>query len=1049
MKRLLNALIAILVLAPWGADTARAEDIDVFSAPGGGGLPNVLFIVDNTANWNTAFTNEMSALANTFNNLPVNADGSAQFNVGIMFAVETGNPNNNVSGGYVRAAIRPMTATNKALYAAMIQNFDQTKDKGNGGKSALEMSEAYYYFSGGAPYAGNSKIKADFYGNLCIGCNLNSAQTAADNAVYALAGNALSGEFATTYNAPSTGNCGHNYIIYISNGPNQDSNSVDTQATTQLTAAGGDATTIPISPSGSMSNPSDEWARFLHSSSLGVSTYTVDVDPVTNGQGPGWTALLQSMSNVSNGKYAAVSSSTGSGSQIASAVSAALSEMQAVNSVFASVSLPVSVNTQGSYLDRVFIGMFRPDPNAAPRWMGNLKQYKMGLINSSLVLEDAAGASAINSLTGFITSCASSYWTPTTADTYWSKFGTEGLCLSPNNTQSNGPDGNMVEKGGQGYMLRGGSGFSTATSTGRNVTTCSTTFASCTTNGTTTLTLDAFSSTSTPAYITQSQLDPTNTNSAATLIDWARGKNNDSANAGDLEYATGYGIRPSVHGDVVHSRPVAVNYGTDSSPKIVVFYGANDGVLRAVNGDRDGENSVNSVAPGGEVWSFIPPEFYGNINRLYNNSPSIKIPTASVTGAQPKNYGIDGPVTANTDNSHVWVFAPMRRGGRALYAFDATNLAAVKLKWKVGCPSNFPSSGTVDDTNCGTGFTGIGQTWSSAKTLKTSGSTATLLIMGGGYDTCEDSDPNTCTSTTKGNKVYVLNADTGALLQTFSTDRAVIADIALVPDLSTGMIIYAYAVDLGGNIYRITIGSNAPSAWTMTKIASLGCATPGTCSANRKFMFAPDVVLQNGIYTLLLGSGDREKPLVYTTTGSVVNSVADYFFAIEDNPSSSTWLSSEATNCNTVSVMCLGSLYATTSTSSAPSATTLAGKKGWYMALSSREQVVTSAITIYGVVYFSTHQATTSSTTSCAANLGNTRLYTVTLNLSNVTSTLLPPVGLPPSPVAGQVTLDNNQTVTFCIGCSPSSPLQSTQPVASAGTVPTQPKSRVYWYIQR
>src|SRR4029077_17762208 len=131
--------------------------------------------------------------------------------------------------------------------------------------------------------------------------------------------------------------------------------------------------------------------------------------------------------------YAAVSSSTGSGQQIADALAADLSEMQAVNSVFASVSLPVSVNTQGSYLDRVFIGMFRPDPNAAPRWMGNLKQYKMGLINSSLVLEDAAGTSAINNLTGFITSCASSYWTPTTGDTYWSKFGAEGLCLSPNN----------------------------------------------------------------------------------------------------------------------------------------------------------------------------------------------------------------------------------------------------------------------------------------------------------------------------------------------------------------------------------------------------------------------------------------------------------------------------------------------------------------------------------------------------------------------------------------------------------------------------------------
>jgi type IV pilus assembly protein PilY1 len=1045
MKRRFKPLLAILATAFLAVNAARAEDIDVFSGTPGSGLPNVLFIVDNTANWNQAFTNEMAALSTVIKdpNL-VNVDGSAKFNVGIMLATETGNPNNNVSGGYIRAAIRPLTSANAALYATMIKNFDKLNDKGNSGFSALEMAEAYYYFTGSAPYAGNSKIKTDFYGNYCVGCNLNGTQVSADNAVYALAGNALSGEYATKYNAPAAGNCGHYYIIYISNGPNQDSSSVDTDATQKLVAAGGDGTTIPISPSGSMSNPSDEWARFLYSSNLGVSTYTIDVDPGTSGQGPGWTALLKSMSGVSNGKYAAVSSNTAQ--QLVDALGADLSEMQAVNSVFASVSLPVSVNTQGTYLNRVFIGMFRPDPNAAPRWFGNLKQYKMGMISNSLLLEDAASNSAINSLTGFITECARSFWTPTASDSYWTKFGAEGLCISPDNTKSNSPDGNMVEKGGQAYMLRGGGNFGSATSDSRTVKTCSPTFGSCTSSGSS-LALDDFKTGT--SYITQSLLDPTGANTASTLINWARGKNNDSTNSGDLEYGTGYGIRPSVHGDVVHSRPVAINYGTDSSPQIVVFYGANDGELRAINGNRDGENSINGVNPGAEIWSFMPPEFYGNINRLYNNSPQVKIPTATVSGALAKNYGMDGPVTANTDSNHVWIYAPLRRGGRALYAFDATNLSSIKLKWKIGCPNNFPTSGTVDDSNCTTGFSGIGQTWSSARTIKTAGSSSTLLIMGGGYDTCEDSDPNTCTSATKGNKVYVLDADTGSLLQTFTTDRAVSADVAIIPDLSTGLATYAYAVDLGGNIYRITIGSAAAGSWSMTKIASLGCSTPGTCTANRKFMFAPDVVLQNGVYTLLLGSGDREKPLVYTSSGSVVNSVSNYFFAVQDNPTSSTWLTAEAANCAGTPVLCLNSLYATTSTSSAPSTGTLAGKKGWYMSFGSKEQVVTSAITIFGTIYFSTHQPTVSSTSSCKVNLGNTRLYTVSVDLSSVTSTLLPPVGLPPSPVAGKVTLDDGQTVVFCIGCSAASPLQSSQPQAAAGSVPAQPKSRVYWYIQR
>jgi type IV pilus assembly protein PilY1 len=678
--------------------------------------------------------------------------------------------------------------------------------------------------------------------------------------------------------------------------------------------------------------------------------------------------------------------------------------------------------------------------------MGNLKQYKMGFLGNSLSLEDAGGSGAINSLTGFVTECARSFWTPTATDSYWSKFGAQGLCISPNNTNSNSPDGNMVEKGGEAYQLRGGGNYGNATSSSRNMKTCSPSFSSCTSSGSP-LAPDNFSTST--GYITQSLLDPTNTASASTLINWARGANNDSANSGDLEYTTGYGIRPSVHGDVVHSRPVAINYGTDTSPQIVVFYGANDGPLRAINGNRDQESSVGGAVPGAEIWSFMPPEFYSSIDRLYNNSPPIVVPTVSVSGAARKNYGMDGPITANTDNHHVWVYAPLRRGGRALYAFDATNLSAITLKWKVGCPSNFPTSGTVDDSNCSTGFSGIGQTWSSAKTVHTTGSSSAVILMGGGYDTCEDSDPNTCTSATKGNKVYVLSADTGSLLQTFSTDRAVIADIAVVPDLTTGMAIYAYAVDLGGNIYRITIGSSAPGSWSMLKIASLGCASATTCTANRKFMFAPDVVLQNGIYTLLLGSGDREKPLVYSTSGSVVNSVANAFFAVQDNPASTTWLSSESANCGNVAVLCLNSLYQTTAGASAPPAAVLAGKKGWYMTLGAREQVVTSAITIYGVVYFSTHQPTVSSTTSCKPNLGNTQLYAVNLSLSQLSQTLLPPVGLPPSPVAGEVTLDSGQTVVFCVGCSTASPLQTTQPQAAAGTVPAQPKSRVYWYIQR
>ena len=67
----------------------------------------------------------------------------------------------------------------------------------------------------------------------------------------------------------------------------------------------------------------------------------------------------------------------------------------------------------------------------------------------------------------------------------------------------------------------------------------------------------------------------------------------------------------------------------------------------------------------------------------------------------------------------------------------------------------------------------------------------------------------------------------------------------------------------------------------MTKLASLGCDTTASCTNNRKFMFAPDVVADAGGYLVLMGSGDREKPLLsYTGAASVSN----HFFMVKDQP---------------------------------------------------------------------------------------------------------------------------------------------------------------------
>ncbi|MCY1302035.1 hypothetical protein D9M70_516730 [compost metagenome] len=261
---------------------------------------------------------------------------------------------------------------------------------------------------------------------------------------------------------------------------------------------------------------------------------------------------------------------------------------------------------------------------------------------------------------------------------------------------------------------------------------------------------------------------------------------------------------------------------------------------------------------------------------------------------------------------------------------------------------------------------------------------------------------------------------------------------------------FAYAADLSGNVYRISgstpnspIGSTDPEFWKITKIAALG----GTGEDARKFMFGPDVVNDNGTYVLLLGSGDREKPINFYDDAAAVK---NYFFMLKDRPTESTWLSSEKETCSG-EFLCKGSLYDINSTATPPQ-DALDLKKGWYLRLSATEQVVTSALTIFGNVTFSTHRPRPTDTTSCTPNLGDARVYNI--NFKNAEGkngeryAELVGDGLPPSPVAGLVKLDGDgPTVPFCIGCGSSSSLEGGEPPAPP--IAVQPKARVFWNIEK
>jgi len=1114
---------AALLLVPM---PLLAEDIDLFvNAEASSSAPNVLFVIDNAADFSstspidcyidgvesklsgTVGGIEQCALHQVIKELPADS-----VNIGIMVYNDSkvldfeNKPCRGTAkdkpGGCLVYPMALLTESNKAVLLAWIKSWVNDAKDGKDGmiKSAQSttgatMQEAWAY------YFGKMGISRTDYASL-------KPEEACNNYIIFI------GNSATTSGQPKDPFKKSDGPMYALEGTNSGAGAL-MNADPRATEAQKDLVTgrfpssctfgsdlIGIDKHEDSGFYADEWSRYLNAQ--GVITYTIGV--LTDKCNASYPALMTSMANVGGGKYFPTTDLD----ELVVAIKTALSEMLAVNSVFASVSLPISVNTEGTYLNQVYIGMFRPDQYTRPRWVGNLKQYRLGRVpprdfsktpptsGGPIKLVDAQEPyqEAISRAgTGFLGACALSFWNSPGVNSYWRPADSTGYWPFPypkncaeNPADSDYKDGPVVEKGGQGYNLRVNTadvGKPPASPDTRNLKACN---ADCDS------TLADFATTN--LAITNLSLGATTVPERALLINWARGANNAGDEAFFFEDGTAVvaadEMRPSVHGDVVHSRPVAIDYAdTGEEPEVIVFYGANDGVLRAVNGNRIAELTDSEVDAGHEIWGFIAPEFYRHIKRLRDNNPNIAIRAKEgETDRRPKPYGFDGAITAFVDKAEAkrWIFATMRRGGRMIYAFDVSDLNtdpdSPTLLWRFGCG--------VDGT-CTTGASdaadSMGQSWSAPKVLYTDGyrdetdssKRKPMVIFGGGYDPCEDQDPHACSSTAQGSAVYVLDAESGKLLTKLPTDRPVAADVFVVPDGDTGKAKLAYAVDLGGNVYRIS-GSTAKEfgvakpdgdEWTIRKIASLGCATVATCVANRKFMNAPDVVLDSRPdgYVLVLGSGDREKPLhrnlswnpeteEYEGVGyPSAYATSNYFFMLRDYPNNDSWLTDESSRCG-ASLLCLASLTPVAvddlSTPEEP-----AEPKGWYLAMRTGEQVVTSAITVFGVATFSTHTPTDPrDRAACVSDLGTARVYnTKYANAAPAKpgatnrSEVVVGGGLPPSPVAGKVKLDDDggpdggETAFFIIGADPSSSLEGGEPVQPP--LSGLPKSINYWYIKK
>ncbi len=954
-------LTCCLALALTVATCVQADDTDLFLTPPGNNAaaaPNVLIILDNSANWSanfpggTKFSAEMATLASVIGNL------SDKVNVGLMMMDETGaGTAAPTARSYVRYAVRNMGSGNRAAMVAMINAMGINADKTNNASWGFAMFEAWKYFGGGAgspqsatgfgrdAYAGFGQPKRDYPGN--------SKPNTAGN----LSNNAFASATSRTYLSPITDSCQKSYIIFIGNGmPQSGADSGSPSAAQLLATVGGNTTTIPLPSTSARNNIADEYARFLYQSDVGqpagqqnVITYTIAVyDPAhMSGSDPDMIQLMTSMANQGGGRYFAATDQT----RLQQALDTIFAEVQAVNSVFASSTLPVSVNVRGTYLNQVYMGVFRPDPDASPRWLGNLKEYRLAVdSNGLLYLADANGNPVENNSTGFVSPTAVSYWTQTSSYWWFRPSGTGGA--------SDAPDGDIVEKGAAAQVLRTTYASSQAT---RNVYTCT----GCAVNDR----LSGFSFSTSNSGITQAALRAGSAAERDNIINWVRGQDlfNENGDASTTD------ARASIHGDVLHSRPAVVNYNRNGDDNdIVVFYGGNDGMLHAVKGGQD-------ATGGRELWAFVPPEFFGSLKRLYDDQP--KISTSS-----PRPYFFDGNVgvwfqdvngdgkLSASDGDKVYLYVSVRRGGRLLYALDVSNPDDPKLLWKHGCPN------ATDNVGCDAGFAELGQTWSLPQPATVHASANPVLFMGAGYDAAAN-DAMPAGTATQGRGILAIDGVKGTLLWQAgaapagaAVNRAVAgmtysiaSDLAAIDRNADGFIDRLYAPDTGGNVWRVDVDDPDPANWKVTLLARLG----GSGSSARKFLFPPDVVFATGAQTfdaVRIGSGDREHPLD--------TSINDRFYMLKDPNVGTTSNDRNLTEADLYDAT-NNTVQDGTGAQRSAAIAAQASAQGWYIALSPGEKVVGNSVTLAATTFFGTNRPTPPQPGVCTPNLGEARLYSV------------------------------------------------------------------------
>ncbi|GAC05590.1 PilC/PilY family type IV pilus protein [Paraglaciecola chathamensis] len=432
------------------------------------------------------------------------------------------------------------------------------------------------------------------------------------------------------------------------------------------------------------------------------------------------------------------------------------------------------------------------------------------------------------------------------------------------------------------------------------------------------------------------------------LLKWVRGV--------DLKDDDGDGDTSDIRlqmGDPIHSQPVIVNYSaTDSA----IFVATNQGFLHSFDAQTGSEN-----------FAVIPQELLGNLYEFYReNTTSNHI------------YGLDGDLVLRHFEDKIYLYVGMRRGGRNYYTFDITSKTNPILVHQI--------------VGGNTGFEKLGQTWSrpTVTKIKVGETIRNVLIFGGGYDVEQDNKVARSADSV-GNAVFIVDADTGALIWSASNSGAdlllgdmeysIPARISVIDRDNDGLADHMYVADLGGQLFRLDI-HNGLGRSELVSGGLLADFGGDLAEDNRRFYYAPDVAqistIDENFYAVAIGSGYRAHPLNAEIQDSFYmlkdfgiftkDEQGDY--GLPENPFTRDDLYDATAHLLTSSDQTVaeeqGAIYA--------------NRAGWLVDLGSGgEKVLASPLILNYQVFFTTYLPASANDSLCAPPSGNSRAYLVEL----------------------------------------------------------------------